>query len=199
VASGTLPAGESKASRLSRWPRKMGKLNLTGRAILFQKRAGRRTRCRSRLIRRTQRVTVTLSVEDPDGYFIPNLRPENSPFTRTVSCKRARRSTSNTAAVSLSVLLEGGGRYQELNQLLSTEIPFVARPLLSSLIPDDKVAVSHMRTRFKLLADVDQARSRLDLLFTELQISGFSEANLYDALVETLNRTRSMPGAKRCS
>jgi VWFA-related protein len=96
----------------------------------------------------------------------------------------------------MSVLLEGGGRYQELNQMLRTEIPSVAHPLLNALIPDDKVAVFAYANAVKLLADVDQTRDRLEALFSQPQISGFSEANLYDALIETLNRTHRMPGRR---
>jgi Ca-activated chloride channel family protein len=163
---------------------------------LFQSEPGKPHALQIAFDPQTQRVTVTLSVEDPDGYFIPNLRPENFAVYEDGILQKGATVDVEHAAVSMSVLLEGGGRYQELNQLLSTEIPFVARPLLSSLIPDDKVAVLSYAHTVKLLADVDQSRSRLDLLFTQLQISGFSEANLYDALVETLNRTRSMPGRK---
>jgi len=80
--------------------------------------------------------------------------------------------------------------------MLRTEIPSVAHPLLNALIPDDKVAVFAYANAVKLLADVDQTRDRLEALFSQPQISGFSEANLYDALIETLNRAHRMPGRR---
>jgi hypothetical protein len=144
----------------------------------------------------TQLVKLTLLVEDPEGYFIPNLRRENfAVFEDGVLQKNATVDIDH-AAVSMSVLLEGGGRYQELNKLLRTEIPIVAHPLLNALIPDDKVAVFSYADAVKLLADVGQPRDRLDALFSQPQISRFSEADLYDALIETLNRTQSMPGRR---
>ena len=145
---------------------------------------------------RTQLVTVMLSVEDPEGYFIPNLRRENfAVYEDGVSQKNATVDIDH-AALSMAVLLEGGGRYQEINQMLRTEIPLVAHPLLDALNPDDKVAVFSYANAVTLLADVDQRRDRLDALFSRPQTSGFSEANLYDALIETLNRTQWMPGRR---
>ena len=144
----------------------------------------------------TQLVTVTLSVEDPAGYFIPNLRREHFAVYEDGVLQKNATVDIDHAAVSMSVLLEGGGRYQELNQMLRTEIPSVAHPLLNALIPDDKVAVFAYASAVKLLADVDQTRDRLEALFSQPQISGFSEANLYDALIETLNRTHRMPGRR---
>jgi VWFA-related protein len=143
-----------------------------------------------------QLVTVTLSVEDPEGYFIPNLRREHFAVYEDGVLQKNATVDIDHAAVSMSVLLEGGGRYQELNQMLRTEIPSVAHPLLNALIPDDKVAVFAYANAVKLLADVDQTRDRLEALFSQPQISGFSEANLYDALIETLNRTHRMPGRR---
>ena len=145
---------------------------------------------------RTQLVTVTMSVEDPQGYFIPNLRPENfAVFEDGVLQKNAMVDVDH-AAVSMQVLLEGGGRYQALNQLLSTELPSVAQPLLKALIPEDRVAVSSYAKTVTPLADVNEPRSRLDSVLSHVEISGFSEANLFDALIETLNRAHDMPGRR---
>jgi Ca-activated chloride channel homolog len=144
----------------------------------------------------TQLVTVTLSVEDPQGYFIPNLRPENFVVSEDGVPQRNATVDVDHAAVSMQMLLEGGGRYQALNQLLSTELPSVAQPLLKALIPEDRVAVSSYANTVKLLADVNEPRSKLDAVLSHVEISGFSEANLYDALIETLKRPHDMPGRR---
>src|SRR3984893_5692051 len=164
---------------------------------IFQSEPGKLQALRIAFDPLTQLVTVTLSIEDPEGYFIPNLRRDNfAVYEDGVSQKNATVDIDH-AALSMTVLLEGGGRYQEINQMLRTEIPSVAHPLLDALIPDDKVAVFSYANAATLLADVDQRRDRLDALFSQPQmISGFSEANLYDALIETLNRTQRMPGRR---
>ena len=163
---------------------------------LFQSEPGEPRPLQIRFDPQTALVTVTLSVNDQDGYFIPNLRPENfAAYENGVLRKRVTVDVEY-AAISMSVLLEGGGQYREINDLLSTELPSVTLSLLNGLRPDDKVAVFSYTNTVRLLADVDQPRDRLKALFTRLQISAFSEANLYDALVQVLNRTQSMPGRR---
>jgi hypothetical protein len=41
---------------------------------------------------------------------------------------------------------------------------------------------------------MNEPRSKLDAVLSHVEISGFSEANLYDALIETLKRAHDMPG-----
>ena len=145
---------------------------------------------------RTGLVTVTLSVDDPEGYLIPNLRPEHFAIYEDGVLQKNATVDIDHAVITMSVLFEGGGRYQELNRMLQTDIPSAAHPLLDALIPADKVAVFSYANTLKMLADTGQPRERIETLFSQLQISGFSEANLYDALVDTLNRTRHVPGRR---
>jgi hypothetical protein len=92
------------------------------------------------------------------------------------------------APVALSVLLEGGGRYQQLNKMLSAEIPSVAHPLTDALVPADQVAVYSYASTVRVLAGFDQPRDALGTVFTHFTIPGFAEANLNDALVDVLKR-----------
>jgi VWFA-related protein len=144
----------------------------------------------------TQRVKMTVAVQDPSGYFIPNLRPENFAVYEDGVLQKNAAVAVDHAAVSISVLLEGGGRYQELNQLLRIEIPSAAHPLLNALTPQDKVAVYAYADTVRLMVDVNQPRERIDTVFNDLKPAGFSEANLYDALIDTLKRTQRMPGRR---
>jgi hypothetical protein len=188
VGSGP-PAGHGLPLQQSPVPRRPAKLT-------FQSEPGKPHALEIGFDPRTQLVTVTLSVEDPQGYFIPNLRPENFAVFEDGVLQKNSTVDIDHAAVSMQVLLEGGGRYQTLNQLLSTELPSVAQPLLKALIPEDRVAVSSYANTLKLLADVSEPRSRLDLVLSHPEISGFSEANLFDALIEVLNRAHDMPGRR---
>jgi VWFA-related protein len=160
---------------------------------LFQSEPGKPHALRIAFDPQTQLVTVILSVEDPDGYFIPNLRPQNFTVYEDGVLQKNATVDVDHAAVSMSLLLEGGSRYQELNQILRTELPRLAHPLMNALMPDDKLALFSYTDTVKLLADMHRPRDQVDGLVDQLQISSFSEANLYDALIDTLNRTQSMP------
>jgi VWFA-related protein len=146
--------------------------------------------------RATRTVTIMLSIEDPEGAFIPNLRPENFVvYENGVKQKQATVDVDH-APVTLSVLLEGGGRYQELNNLLTADIPYVSRPLIDALLPSDRIGVFSYADRVQTLVDFGQPRDRLNEVFSQFTVRGFSEAKLYDALVEVLHRTVPSPGRK---
>jgi VWFA-related protein len=141
-------------------------------------------------------VTIRLSVDDPSGSFIPNLRPENFVVYENGIRQSGVTADVEHAPVTLAVLLEGGGRYQQLNKILMTEIPYVARPLVELLKGDDTVAVFSYSDGVRTLFDFDHQSRNFAALFDALPEPVYSEAKLYDALVETLNRTAPMPGRK---
>ena len=62
-------------------------------------------------------VTVKLLVQDPNGYFVPNLRRDNFVvYENGVRQKNAMVEVEHTP-VSLALLLENGGHYPGLNKL----------------------------------------------------------------------------------
>jgi VWFA-related protein len=146
--------------------------------------------------RQTRTVTIKLSVQDPNGYFIPNLRRENFAVYEDGVKQTNVTVDIEHAPVTVAVLLEAGGRYQQLNEFLRNEIPFVARPLLDALGRDDRVAVfsyaDHVETLFKL----NQPLGSFEAVLDRLKAPGFSEANLYDALLDVLNHMKDVYGRK---
>ena len=146
--------------------------------------------------RRSRSVTITLSVQDANGYFIPNLRRDNFAVYED-----GRRQTNVTveiehAPVTLALLLESGGRYQQLNREIATEIRWVVRPLLGSLGRRDRVAVFSYADTLTTLMDFDRPLAELEATFNRLDTPGFSEANLYDALIAVLDRMKGVQGRK---
>ena len=119
-------------------------------------------------------------MHDPRGDLIPNLRRENfvvydggiKQTTATVDVEHS--------PVTLAVLLEAGGRYQQLNGFLRSEILFLTRPLLDALIRDDKLAVLAYADRLETLIDFEQPGVSFDPVIDRLATRGFSETNLYD-------------------
>jgi Ca-activated chloride channel family protein len=146
--------------------------------------------------RQTRTVTVRLSVEDPQGYFIPNLRRENFAVYESDVKQTNVTVEIEHAPVTLAVLLEGGGRYQQLNGLLRTEIPLVIGPLRDALGHQDKVAVFAYADRVEMLIPFDQPFTGFDRVLDRLKTPGFSEANLFDALIDVLHRMKDVGGRK---
>ena len=145
----------------------------------------------------TRQVTIKLHVEDPNGYFLPNLHPDNfAVYEDGVRQKNVAVEVEH-APVSIALLMEFGGRYHELNQSLAGEVDEAGRQLLNVLGQDDKVAVFKYGDQLETLVDFNQGREVLNRALERLGTPGFSEANLYDALLGTLNRVRAAGGDRK--
>jgi len=144
----------------------------------------------------TKMVTIKMLVQDPNGYFIPNVRRDN--FAVYEDGVRQHNATVDVehAPVSLAVLLEWGGRYQALNNARSDEVLGAARQILDELGRQDKIAIFRYGERVERLADFSAGHDTLDELFTGLGKPEFSELNFYDALVSTANFMKPVTGRK---
>jgi Ca-activated chloride channel family protein len=141
-------------------------------------------------------VTAKFHVEDPNGYFLPNLRREN--FAVYEDGVRQTNVTVEVehAPVSVALLLEFGGRYHELNKRLALEVPGIGRQLLEVVGRDDKVAIFKYGTKLESLADFMSGHETLDNIFESVSTPGFSEVNFYDSLLAVLARMREVSGRK---
>jgi VWFA-related protein len=92
--------------------------------------------------------------------------------------------------------MELGGRYHELNKVLSQEVPRAGHQLLEVTDPNDKIAVFKYDEKLQPLADFGQGREALDHIFDQLSAPNFSETNFYDALLQTLNRMKDVRSRK---
>jgi hypothetical protein len=66
----------------------------------------------------TRTVTIDLQVQDPNGYFLPNIRKENFAVYEDGVRQKLETVQVEHAPVSVALLLEFGGRYHELNKTL---------------------------------------------------------------------------------
>ena len=141
-------------------------------------------------------VTMKLAVEDPNGYFRPNIRREN--FAVYEDGVRQKNVTVEVdhSPVSVALLMEFGGRYHELTKILGEDVATAGRELLDVLDHDDKIAVFKYDANVEKLVDFNQSHDVLDSVFNRLTTPGFSEANFYDALLGTLDRMKNVPGRK---
>src|SRR6202051_4220394 len=86
-------------------------------------------------------VTAKVHVEDPNGYFVPNLRRENFAVYEDGVRQKNVTVEIERAPVSVALLMEYGGRYRELEKALAMEVQNLGRPLLDVLGREDKVAI----------------------------------------------------------
>ncbi|MGB7280629.1 MAG: VWA domain-containing protein [Candidatus Acidiferrum sp.] len=144
----------------------------------------------------TRTVTAKFHVEDPNGYFLPNLRRENFAVYEDGVLQTNVTVEIEHTPVSVALLLEFGGRYHELNKSLTLEVPGIGRQLLDVIGRDDKVAIFKYGTTLETLADFNTGHEKLDNVFESLSTPGFSEVNFYDSLLAVLARMREVSGRK---
>jgi VWFA-related protein len=138
----------------------------------------------------TRTVFIRLLVQDPNGYFIPNLRREN--FVVYENGVRQQNVTVDIehATVSVALLMEFGGRSPGINRDLGQEVSRAARQFLEVLGRDDKVAVWKYSDKVEKLADFSQGTGDVTNFLLGLGTPEFSETNLYDAIIFTLGQMR---------
>src|ERR1700736_3169868 len=144
----------------------------------------------------TGMVTMKLLVQDPNGYFIPNLRRDN--FAVYENGVRQNNATVEVehAPVSLALLLEWGGRYPSLNKTLASEVSMAGRQLLEVTGREDNIAIWKYADRPEPLTDFTQDHDKLNDLLLALQPPSVSETNLNDALFTVFGRMQGVRGRK---
>jgi hypothetical protein len=144
----------------------------------------------------TNMVTMKVSVQDLQGFFIPNLRRNN--FAVFEDGVRQQNVTVEVehAPLTVAVLVEMGGRSQQLNQRLELQVPYVAEPIVDMLGRNDRLAVFTYADRLQPVLDVGAGQQQRDSAFMGRKASGPSEANFYDAAIEVLDRLAAVDGRK---
>jgi VWFA-related protein len=141
-------------------------------------------------------VTLKLLVQDPNGYFIPNIRRNNFVVYENGVRQQDVSVDIEHAPVSLALLMEYGGRYPALNKAFWQEVSRAGHQVFDVLGSDDKLAIWTYGDTMKQLGDFSQNHQTLDNLFYSLQPPGVSEVNLYDAIVSASERMHRVSGRK---
>jgi hypothetical protein len=100
------------------------------------------------------------------------------------------------APLSIGLLLENGGRYHALNEVIAENVTRAARELLGAINPGDRVTMWTYSDSVQPLETVGNDTSGLQQANLSLPVPPASESNFYDALVATLPRVEEMPGRK---
>jgi Ca-activated chloride channel family protein len=144
----------------------------------------------------TRLVTLKLLVQDPNGYFIPNIRRENFVVYENGVRQQIASVDVDDAPVSAGLLLEFGGRYLPLNRVLAEETPRAAQQFLDAMTRNDKAAIWKYAAKVEMVSDFSQDRDQLATRILTLDNPEFSETNLYDAATAIIDQMRQIKGRK---
>jgi Ca-activated chloride channel homolog len=145
----------------------------------------------------TNVVSVDVAVLDNKGHFIPGIPRGNFRVLEDNVPQQIQNFAMGEAPMTVCMVIEFSGRFQQYYygpswyQTLAASYGF-----LQTLKPEDYVAIRAYDMKIDTLSDFSTDKRKAYEAMQRLRIPGFSESNLYDALVDTEERMQEIEGRK---
>ncbi len=135
-------------------------------------------------------VSLNVLVTDPKGNVITGIKPENF----TIYEDNVKQEISNFAPVDANITVVMLVEYSKQITYFVYEIWNAIYGFANTLRPGDWVAVIGYDIRPTILCDFTQDRSKLMDALRRFNYPAFSESNLADAVIDTLDRVEEIEG-----
>ena len=136
------------------------------------------------------------AVVDTKGHFLPNI-PKN--YFRVLEDGVPQQITgvsSGEAPMTVCLVVEFSNRFQSYYSYTWFQTLQAVYGFVGTLKPEDYVAVVAYDLRTEMLSDFTNDRQQTAEALQRLRIAGFSESNMFDALVDTAKRMQDIEGRK---
>ncbi len=141
-------------------------------------------------------VTVDTAVLDNKGHFIPNIPKQNFRILEDGVPQQVAGFSLGEAPMTVCLLVEFSNRFQSFYSYAWFQTLQAAYGFAQTLKPEDYLAVIAYDLRPEILSDFTTDRQQTAEALSRLRIAGFSESNMFDALVETAQRMQDIEGRK---
>ena len=141
-------------------------------------------------------VTVDVAVVDNKGRFIPNIPRGNFRVLEDAVPQQISGFSMGEAPMTVALVVEFSGLWQSYYTETWYQTLVAAHGFVETLKPEDYLAVIAYDLKPKILCDFTQDKEEVQGAMQRLQIPGFSEANLFDALAFTVERMTEIEGRK---
>jgi len=142
-------------------------------------------------------VQLDVAVLDNKGHFLPGIpREKFRVLEDNVPQKISSFSVNSDAPMTIAMVIEFSNLYQQYYSQGWYETLVASYGFVQTLKPDDYVAIVAYDLRTEILCDFTTDRGKVQDAMQRLRIPGFSEANLFDALVDTEQRMSDIEGRK---
>ena len=135
-------------------------------------------------------VSLQVLVTDPKGNIITGLRPENFAIYE----ENVKQEIANFSPIEANITVVMLVEYSRQVQYFVYEVWNAIYGFANSLRPGDWVAVIGYDIRPTILSDFTQDRQKLYDTLRRFNYPAFSESNLSDALIDTLDRVEEIDG-----
>lgn len=141
-------------------------------------------------------VTLDVAVEDAKGHFIPKLDKSYFRIAEDGVPQQIATFSTGEAPMTIAMVVEFSNRFQSFYSRTWFETLQAAYGFSGMLKPDDYLAIVAYDLRPEMLTDFTTDRGQIQAALARLRYPGFSEANLYDALTDTISRMQGIEGRK---
>jgi VWFA-related protein len=142
---------------------------------------------------KSQVVQVNTVVTDQDGNIVTGLKKENFRVTDNGQPQQIANFEPNDAPITIVLLLEFDARFYGVWSYYSQELAY---GFASHLRPDDWIALVTFDLKPTIVVDFTKNKQEIQNGIATLGYPGFSEANLFDALIDTVDRLKDVQGKK---
>ena len=144
----------------------------------------------------TNLVNLDVAVLDNRGHFIPGIPKGNFRVLEDNVPQQIKTFSVGEAPMTICLLIEFSNKFQHYWGSTWYETLATAYGFVGTLKPEDYVAVIAYDMRPEILSDFTQDRQKTNEALSRLRIPGFSESNLFDALVDAQERMKDIEGRK---
>lgn len=141
-------------------------------------------------------ISVDVTVVDKDGRFIPDLPREFFRIKEDDEPQRIQEFSQGEAPITVALVIEFSNLFQQYYSDPWYETKLAANQFAQSLGPEDYLAVVAYDLRPEILSDFTADRRQTADALARLNVPGFSEANLFDAITYTAERMQDIEGRK---
>ena len=141
-------------------------------------------------------VTLDVSVVDNKGHFLPGIPPANFRVLEDNVPQQIKQVTVGEAPMTIAMLIEFSAKFQQLYGYTWFQTLDLAWGFASTLKPQDYVAVIAYDIKPEILSDFTTDRNMTHEALRRLTIPAWQEANLFDALTDTVDRMSGIEGRK---
>ncbi len=141
-------------------------------------------------------VTVDVSVLDNRGRFIPNIPKGNFRVLEDGVPQQLNNFAMGEAPMTVCMVIEFSNLFQNYWSETWYQTLTASYGFLETLKKDDFVAVVAYDLRPEILSDFSTDKRAAQEAMQRLRIAAYSEANLFDAVVDTAERMQEIEGRK---
>jgi Ca-activated chloride channel family protein len=141
-------------------------------------------------------VTVDVAVEDAKGHFIPKIGKEYFRVSEDNVPQKIDSFSVGEAPMTIAMVVEFSNRFQSFYSATWFQTLQAAYGFSQMLKPDDYLAIVAYDLKPEMLTDFTTDRGQIQEALNRLKFPGFSEANLYDAVTDTIDRMQAVDGRK---